>query len=90
MNRNVIITPEFLSPEHAAQYCDYSVSYFSEKAKTNNLPTYGVGGKKSRRYKKSDLDKWMQNPEYFRLPETVSQREPINLKEVFNFHDHGS
>ena len=54
----------FMNQTESAQYCGYSVDTFRRHMKTYPLPKYGP---KANRYKCLDLDKWMEDPEQFRV-----------------------
>ncbi|MBG0789848.1 MAG: helix-turn-helix domain-containing protein [Desulfovibrionaceae bacterium] len=54
----------FLNKKQAAQYCGYNVDTFSGFVRKYPLPKYGP---KRNRYKCTDLDKWMEDPEQYRV-----------------------
>lgn len=58
------IAPPYLTLAKAANYCGYkSAKHFWRLLREYNLPRYGPN---QNRYRISDLDTWMENPEAFK------------------------
>lgn len=54
------IRPRYLTPQQAAAYCNYSLSYLEKLRKSGCGPAYTQRTRKDIRYDVSDIDAWMQ------------------------------
>lgn len=73
------IQPAYLNLKQAAAYLGYAVSTFRAYASSWNIPRMGP---RRNRFRKEDLDAWMQNPAVFRrqrLPRKRAGFKPVEL-----------
>lgn len=59
----------YLSLQEAAEYCGYMPKYFARLCREYSIPKYGPKGT---RFKRIDLDFFMENPTFFQNPEAHS------------------
>ena len=67
---------EYMSQKEAAEYCGFHYLTFHRHLKRYPLPRYGP---KKNRYKRSDLDQWMENPNVFKVIPLKKPREEKTL-----------
>ena len=67
----------FYDLKHAAEYCGYSISYFSKIVRKKSIKRYGPS---QSRFARADLDRFMANPESFSSSLEIKPRTPIELE----------
>ncbi|WCB45182.1 helix-turn-helix transcriptional regulator [Nitratidesulfovibrio vulgaris] len=74
------IQPAYLNLKQAAAYLGYAVSTFRAYASSWNIPRMGP---RRNRFRKEDLDAWMQNPAVFHGGSTKKRKRsgftPVQL-----------
>lgn len=66
MAKNELTDQGYLSLQEAAKYCGYTPKYFSRLTCEFRIPKYGP---RATRFKRIDLDFFMENPTFFQSPE---------------------
>lgn len=69
------ITGPFLSTRDAAEYCSYNYDHFRILARKYSIPRRGPG---NNRFSRSDLDRWMIDPDCFQ--DKPSKATPLKRK----------
>lgn len=78
MKSSVVDTPYFTT-EEAALYVRYSVQRFKRYVEAAKIPTYGPQGN---RFRRDDLDEWMENPNAFKRSNHSPCRRGVRLRSL--------